>query len=82
MINDSYNRFDDDDDDDTINEYVPTIITSELGKLKTHSPIYWSRYDGDNWLNLTHTLDSIYLTSILEVQYVQISVHNDDNEIV
>ena len=27
-------------------------------------------------------LDSIYLTSILVVQYLQISLHNDDNEMV
>ena len=31
-------------------------------------------------LILRHTLDRMYLTSILEVQYLQIGQHNDDNE--
>ena len=34
----------------------------------------------ENMLNLTHTLDKIYLTGILLVQCLQISLHNDDNE--
>ena len=36
----------------------------------------------DNMLNLTHTLDKIYLTEILQVQCLQISLHNDTNEMV
>ena len=41
------------------------IITREMGKLKTHSPIYCIMDDWENILNLTHTLDKIYLTGIL-----------------
>ena len=33
-------------------------------------------------LNLTHTIDKIYLTGILYVQCLEISLHNDDNEIM
>ena len=49
--------------------YILSIITRGVGKLKTHSPTYCIT-DGimDNWenmLNLTHTLDKIYLTGIL-----------------
>ena len=33
-------------------------------------------------LNLSHTLDKIYLTGILQVQCLQISLHNDGNEMV
>ena len=54
----------------------------EMGKLKTHSPTY---YIMDNWENIpyrTHTLDKIYLTGILIVQSLQISLHYDDNEMV
>ena len=54
-------------------------MTGELGKLKTHSPIYWMKDNCDNSLNLRHTLGSIYLTSILLVQCLQMSLHNDDN---
>ena len=57
------------------------IITGELGKLKTHSPIYWIKDNWENCLNRRHTLGSIYLTNILVVQCLQIGLHNDDNEI-
>ena len=33
-------------------------------------------------LNLTHTLDKIYLTGILSVHCLQKSLHNDDNEML
>ena len=36
MDNSSYFRFDDDDK----TKYILSIITKEIGKLKTHSPIY------------------------------------------
>ena len=42
------------------------IITGELGKLKTHSPIYWIKDDGENCLNFRHTLGSTCLTSVLD----------------
>ena len=42
--------------------------------------MYWIKYNWDNLLNLGHTLDSIYLTSILVVQCLKISLHDDDKE--
>ena len=62
--------------------YVLSIITREMGQLKTHSPTCFVM---DNWGNmpyLTHTLDKLYLTGILWVQCLQISLHNDDNGMV
>ena len=62
--------------------YILSIITGEMGQPKTHSPAYFVM---DNWENmpyLTHTLDKLYLTGILWVQCLQISLHNDDNEMV
>ena len=44
---------------------ILSIITREMGKLKTYIPTYCIRYNGENMLNLTHTLDKIYLTGIL-----------------
>ena len=62
--------------------YILSIIKRGMGKLKTHSPTYCILDNGENMLNLTHTLDKIYLTGILKVQCLQISLHNDDNEMV
>ena len=45
--------------------YILSIITREMGKLKTYSPTYCIMDNGENMLNLTHTLDKIYLTGIL-----------------
>ena len=62
--------------------YIFSIITREMGQLKTHSP---TCFVIDNWENmpyLTHTLDKLDLTGILWVQCLQISLHNDDNEMV
>ena len=62
--------------------YILSIITRDMGKLKTHGPTYCIM---DNWeymLYLIHTLDKTYLTGILEVQCLQINLHNDDNEMV
>ena len=69
MGNSSCFRFDDDDDDDddykTKYIYILSIITTEMGKLKTYSPTYFIMENGENMLNLTHTLDKIYLTGFL-----------------
>ena len=62
--------------------YMLSIITREMGQLKTHSPTCFVM---DNWENvpyLTDTLDKLYLTGILWVQCLKISLHNDDNEMV
>ena len=45
--------------------YILSIITTEMGKLKTYSPTYCIIDNGENMLNLTHTHDKIYLTGIL-----------------
>ena len=64
MGNSSYFRFDDDDDDD-MTKYVYSLNHHKgMGKLKTHSPTYCTMDNGENMLNLTHTLDKIYLTGI------------------
>ena len=59
--------------------YILSFITREMGKLKTYSPTYCIMDNGENMFNLTHTLDKIYLTGILKVQ---ISLQNDDHEMV
>ena len=46
----------------------------EMGKLKTHSPIYSITDNRKYMLDLTHTLDKIYLTGILWIQCPQISL--------
>ena len=53
-----------------------------MGKLDTHNPIYCMKDDWDNWLNLRHTLNRMYMASIVEVQYVQIHLQNYDNEVM
>ena len=45
--------------------YILSIITTEMGELKTHNPTYCIMDNGDNIFNLTLTLDKIYLTGIL-----------------
>ena len=45
--------------------YILSIITKEMGELKTHSPTYCMMDNWENMLNLTHTLDKLYLTGIL-----------------
>ena len=50
-----------------------------MDKLNTYSPIYGKEDNWDNRLNLRHTLD---LTSILEIQYLQKRLNNDDNDVV
>ena len=78
MDNSSYFRF----DDDKTKQYILSAITRELGELKTYSPMYWIMENSENMLNLTHTLDKIYLAVISLVQCLQIILHNDDNEMV
>ena len=51
--------------------------TRELNKLKTHSLI---KTNSKNWLNGSYTIDRIYLTNILYVQRLKISLHHDDND--
>ena len=63
MGNSSYFRFDDDNKTKYI--YILSIITGEMDKLKTYNPTYCIMDNGENMLNLTHTLDKIYLTGIL-----------------
>ena len=46
--------------------YIISIITREMGKLKTHSPIYCIIDNSENMLNRTHTLNKLYLTGILK----------------
>ena len=45
--------------------YILSIITREMGKLKTQSHTYFIMDNWDNMPYLTHTLDKLYLTSIL-----------------
>ena len=52
MGNSSYFRFDDDDMTKYI--YILSIITTEMGKLKTYCLIYCIMGNGENMLNLTH----------------------------
>ena len=62
--------------------YILSTITRNMGQLKTHSPTCFVM---DKWQNipyLTHTLDNLYLTGILWVHCLQISLHYDDNEMV
>ena len=63
MGNSSYFRFDDDNKTKYI--YILSIITTEMGELKTYSSTYCIMDNGENIPNLTHTLDKIYLTGIL-----------------
>ena len=44
--------------------YIISIITKEMSKLKTHSPAYCIMDNWEKMLNLTHTLDKLYLTGI------------------
>ena len=76
MDNDSYFRF---NDANKMKSKYSHSHQREMGKLKTHRPIYCMKDDWENGLNLKHTLDRIYLTGILIVEYFQKSLHNDDN---
>ena len=66
--------------------YIISIITKVMDKLKTRSPTYCMMDNWENMLNLTHTFDKLYLRGIsmfnVQVQCLQINLHNDDNEMV
>ena len=62
MGNSSYFRF---DDDNKTSIHILSIITKEMGKLKTYSPTYCIMDNWENMLNLTHTPEKLYLTGIL-----------------
>ena len=47
-----------------LNGYVLTIIEREIDQLKTPSYIYCTKDNWQNRINIEHTLDRIYLTSI------------------
>ena len=59
---------------------IRTIIIRAMGKLNTHSPIYCMKHNWENILNLRHTLVGMCLTNSLEVQYLQIRHHEDNEE--
>ena len=61
---------------------IISIITRGMGELKTRSPINCIMDNREKMLILIYTLDKIYLTGILKVQCLQISLHNGDNEMV
>ena len=61
MGNISYFRF----DYDNKTKYVYYLNHHEMGKLKTHSPIYCMMDNWENMFNLTHTLDKFYLRGIV-----------------
>ena len=60
---------------------IITIIMRDIGK-DTQSSICCVKDNWENWLNLRHTLDRIYQTSILEVPYFQTHLHDNVNEVV
>ena len=47
--------------------YILSLITMEMGKLQAHSPTYCITDNWENMLNLTHTLDKLYLTGKFNV---------------
>ena len=47
--------------------YILSVITREMGKLKTHSPTYYILDIWENILDRTQTLDEIYLTGKFNV---------------
>ena len=48
--------------------YILSIITTEMGKLKTYSPTYCIMDNGENMLNLTHLVKCVYAcTSLLQL---------------
>ena len=80
MANGSYFRYDDDDNNKKKNTGILTIIIREMVKLNTHILMYCMKDNLENWLNLRHTLGSMF--SSLEVQYFQVRLHDNDNEVV
>ena len=62
------------------------VVWEELGLgLTDHQKVaedIFHKNDLENGLNLRHTLDELYMTSSLYVQYFPLSLLNHDNEIV
>ena len=58
---------------------IPTTIMREISKFNTHSSIYCMKDNWDNRFNLRHTLDRMFLTGILEFQYLRLQ--NNDNDV-
>ena len=52
--------------------HIITVITSELGKLRTHKPICWIKDKWDIWLNLRPPVDSVYLRNIVAPSIVMV----------
>ena len=52
-----------------------------MAKLNMHSPIYFMKDHWEKWLNLRHTFET-ECTKKFGVQYFQIGLHNDDNEVI
>ena len=69
-----------DNNDKVKYEYSHNHKKKEMGKLKTHHPIYYLKDNWEKWLNVRHTLGRIYLTNISFVHYFQISLHDNDKE--
>ena len=65
MANDSYFQFADNNKVKFTNSQILTIVSSEMDKLITHSPIYCTKGNWENSLTFSYILDKIYLTIIL-----------------
>ena len=50
-----------------------------MGKLNTHSPINNMKDKWDTRIDTRHTVDRMYLTSLLETQYFQKSLYISNN---
>ena len=50
--------------------HILTIITRDLGKLKTHNPIYWIQDNWENLLNLQHIRQHIHDNHIQILQQI------------
>ena len=76
MATGSYFRY---DDDIKIKYMYLTDVIREMGKLNTRSPIYCMKERVDSG---SDTLDRMFLTSGLEIQYLQIRLNNVDDKVV
>ena len=61
---------------------IISIILSEMGKPSTHNPIYRMKDNFKHRFNLKHTLDGIYMTSILEDEYLHRRLPSGDDEVL
>ena len=53
---------------DSSSTRILTIIIREIGNPNTHIPLCCMKDSWENWLNLGHTLDRMYLRIILKIQ--------------